>query len=64
MTEPTHIPSDTQRFCACPSDDAKECVRIRYPRNRVGMNDSIESMLDQPCECCCHEYEIEYDDEF
>ena len=54
----------SERTCACRSVDAKECIRIRYPRP---IADDIDRDAldwdDERCECVCHEMdEDEYMD--
>jgi len=45
--------------CACPSRDARTCIRIRYPQPFSTVDECEE--LDPPCECPCHDHD--YDDE-
>ena len=34
--------------CCCKHDDAKECLRLMHP------NDKLD--IDDRCECCCHQH--------
>jgi hypothetical protein len=63
MSELPSNPSDI-RQCACVSDDARECMRIRY-RNfeSCEMDDTYDGWDDQECECGCHyERDEDYDE--
>lgn len=53
--------------CACPRDDAYECIRVRYGRDLLFDDDPDPRGDDEPCECACH-YDgdhdnFDYDDE-
>lgn len=37
--------------CACVRDDASDCAIARYGNKAAG----------EPCECCCHEADAEWD---
>lgn len=53
MSEPTKT---SNRKCACVSDDAAECLRLRYPDNAFpDPRDDEEQRTPEKCECCCHE---------
>ena len=43
-------------LCACPSDSALQCVKIRYG---LSHDDAVE----EPCDCECHERDMEDDDD-
>lgn len=44
------VSASAERICACPSESAGQCVRIRY---NVSLD---EYMADpEPCSCFCHE---------
>jgi len=44
----------TEQTCACVSEDAYECWRLRYD-----LEDMVED--DGPCDCPCHDWPEEHD---
>lgn len=57
MTEQT-------RACACVSNDAYECINLRYRKGRVGFVCDLDG-IDEECQCCCHDdydFEDDHDD--
>jgi hypothetical protein len=49
----------SEKKCACPSPDARECIDLRY-RPRVGFVCDLDGLA-QECECGCHDWD-EWDD--
>jgi hypothetical protein len=45
--------------CACPRDNARECIRVRYGRDLLD-GDTDHDDGDDVCECSCHD--AEWDD--
>jgi len=50
--------------CCCPDPDPHECVALRYGRattpDGIPLRDGFpEPMDDEPCECMCHEMDID-----
>jgi hypothetical protein len=65
MIVQTQSQPPSKQQCACVSDDARECMRRRYPQDDLGMQDecAIEFQGIDRCECCCHDCdEDDYDD--
>ena len=50
--------TDIDKACACRSTDARDCIRIRYPRFICDDCDDDEDYSTERCECPCHD-EIE-----
>lgn len=45
--------------CACIRPDALDCVRAR---TRCGPPFNPEIVEDEPCDCCCHDQDIDEDE--
>ena len=48
--------ADIQKRCACIRWEARDCIRARYPRSSDHLGgDWWEEVLDERCECRCHD---------
>ena len=47
--------------CACVSQDAYTCFSVRYNMPHFAGRQAVEHM-GGPCECCCHDNDVDYDD--
>jgi hypothetical protein len=48
-----------KRTCICPHPDRYECARIRENRQREYHPGLGEHWDDEPCDCCCHDFDPE-----
>ena len=59
MTDPTNTYGPRGTYgCACVSDSARMCTLLRYPERDVC------DMGDDNCECMCHQWRQEDDDDY
>jgi hypothetical protein len=49
-----HGTAPERKPCACVSEDARRCLRLRHPYP-ADLEDEDDDSVDEWCECICHE---------
>jgi hypothetical protein len=44
-----------EKRCACPSNDARTCMQVRYPPSIVDDTETEFQYMHERCDCPCHE---------